>query len=438
MKRLFRIVFLLCSLLHALDGRGQEELPHMMTPGVPRFSIDALCFQAMEKESTYVEVCYKIVNDELQFAKTQNGYKASFEVQILVNDSAGNQVAGGSWRDEIKVKTFDETNSRLAFRVNFVPFILGPGTYHLKVKIIDLDSKLSGEVKKVLYVPFYGAKDFSMSTIELANSIVRQKTSSRFVKSGYMVVPNVSRTFNALLNPSLYIYYEIYNFFSDSLGDKGIFDVEYCIFNKDGNVVHIESKTFPKLGENVAQYSKFDVSSYESGAYRLRVRVKDEQTGENIEEYSDFSVTRPYWSIIGQDFYQVVKQLSYIASKSEIDKLKKEKFENRAKALVEFWKKRDPTPGTPCNETMLEYYRRLRYANEHFSTKIQQGWLTDRGRIYITYGPPDQVERHPYERNSKPYQVWYYYTNNYEFVFVDQTGFGYFILVYPPYWLENR
>jgi len=84
MKRLFRIVFLLCSLLYPLDGRGQEELPHMMPPGVPRFSIDALCFQAMEKESTYVEVCYKIVNDELQFAKTQNGYKASFEVQILV------------------------------------------------------------------------------------------------------------------------------------------------------------------------------------------------------------------------------------------------------------------------------------------------------------------------------------------------------------------
>ena len=56
-----------------------------------------------------------------------------------------------------------------------------------------------------------------------------------------------------------------------------------------------------------------------------------------------------------------------------------------------FWVRRDPTPGTPENEFKDEHYRRLAFANEHFSSNVP-GWRTDRGRIYILYGPPDSIE----------------------------------------------
>jgi GWxTD domain-containing protein len=68
--------------------------------------------------------------------------------------------------------------------------------------------------------------------------------------------------------------------------------------------------------------------------------------------------------------------------------------EERDYFMKQFWDRRDPTPGTMENEMKAEHYRRIGYANEHFSTTVP-GWKTDRGRVYIQYGPPDEIETHP-------------------------------------------
>ena len=67
--------------------------------------------------------------------------------------------------------------------------------------------------------------------------------------------------------------------------------------------------------------------------------------------------------------------------------------EERDQFIEQFWLRRDPTPDTEENEYKEEHYRRLAYANEHFASGIP-GWKTDRGRIYIVYGPPDEIESH--------------------------------------------
>src|SRR5271165_2482481 len=68
--------------------------------------------------------------------------------------------------------------------------------------------------------------------------------------------------------------------------------------------------------------------------------------------------------------------------------------EERDAFIEQFWLRRDPTPDTPENEYKEEHYRRIAYANEHFPAGFP-GWRTDRGRIYIMYGPADQIESHP-------------------------------------------
>jgi GWxTD domain-containing protein len=68
--------------------------------------------------------------------------------------------------------------------------------------------------------------------------------------------------------------------------------------------------------------------------------------------------------------------------------------QQREQFIEQFWLRRDPTPGTVINEMKEEHYRRIAHANEHFASSIP-GWKTDRGRIYITYGPPDEIEAHP-------------------------------------------
>jgi GWxTD domain-containing protein len=115
--------------------------------------------------------------------------------------------------------------------------------------------------------------------------------------------------------------------------------------------------------------------------------------------------------------------------------------EERENFIENFWRRRDPDPDTEENEFREEFYERIAYANEKFTSGIP-GWKTDRGRIYITWGKPDSVESHPsggsYERPSYegggntstyPFEIWFYrhldgVGDGIEIEFVDPTGSG--------------
>lgn len=99
------------------------------------------------------------------------------------------------------------------------------------------------------------------------------------------------------------------------------------------------------------------------------------------------------------------KDVIYIIKDDEKQRYKKLKTdEEREKFIEQFWAKRDPSPATPNeNEFKKEHYRRIAYASERFATKIE-GWKTDQGRMYITFGPPDEMEMHPGERANWLYR----------------------------------
>ncbi len=83
--------------------------------------------------------------------------------------------------------------------------------------------------------------------------------------------------------------------------------------------------------------------------------------------------------------------------------------QEREKYIEQFWLRRDPTPGTPENEFKTEHYRRIAFANSRFTASVP-GWKTDRGRVYIEYGPPDEIESHPAGNDSQryPFEQWRY------------------------------
>jgi GWxTD domain-containing protein len=100
------------------------------------------------------------------------------------------------------------------------------------------------------------------------------------------------------------------------------------------------------------------------------------EVGSNYRKWLNEDVK---WIISGEE-EQAFKQLS--------------NDEERDQFIEQFWLRRDPTPDTVENEYKEEHYRRIAYANEHFAAG-KQGWRTDRGRVYIAYGPADEVESHP-------------------------------------------
>ena len=136
------------------------------------------------------------------------------------------------------------------------------------------------------------------------------------------------------------------------------------------------------------------------------------------------------------------KDARYIVTKEEKRAFKSLKTDEERENFIEnFWRRRDPNPDTEENEYREEYYERIAYANEHFASG-KPGWMTDRGRIYITQGKPDSVESHPmggsYNRPSYegggttstyPFEIWFYrhldgVGNGIEIEFVDPTGSG--------------
>jgi GWxTD domain-containing protein len=105
----------------------------------------------------------------------------------------------------------------------------------------------------------------------------------------------------------------------------------------------------------------------------------------------------------------LTQEVAYIASEAEkAAYLNLASDQARYEFIERFWQQRDPSPGTIENEFRDEHFRRIAYANARFST-ADPGWKCDRGRIYITWGPPDQIESHPSgDSRSGPYEIWRY------------------------------
>ncbi|MEO6393519.1 MAG: GWxTD domain-containing protein, partial [Pyrinomonadaceae bacterium] len=146
----------------------------------------------------------------------------------------------------------------------------------------------------------------------------------------------------------------------------------------------------------------------------------------------------------------IEKDVTYIISDAEKRAFKKlETDDEREKFIEDFWRRRDPDPDTEENEYREEYYERIAYANEHYSSGIP-GWKSDRGRIYITFGKPNEVETHPsggsYERPSYqgggstatyPFEIWFYrhlegVGSGIEIEFVDPSGTGEYHIARSP------
>jgi GWxTD domain-containing protein len=139
-------------------------------------------------------------------------------------------------------------------------------------------------------------------------------------------------------------------------------------------------------------------------------------TAEAREAESQLDAIDPYRKWVLQDVGYIISD----AERKAFNALTTN--EERGKFVEQFWARRDPTPSTEENEFKEEHYRRLGYVNQHFTaTQGLAGWKTDRGRIYIQYGPPDEIEAHSnggsYERpqsegggttETYPFEQWRY------------------------------
>jgi GWxTD domain-containing protein len=145
----------------------------------------------------------------------------------------------------------------------------------------------------------------------------------------------------------------------------------------------------------------------------LKRPISEKQRKENEKRFKQ-EVSGSYKKWLNEDVAYIITDEERAAFKQLSNDEERDNF------IEAFWQRRDPTPDTVENEFKEEHYRRIAYANEHYAAGIP-GWKTDRGRIYIVYGPPDEIESHPsggtYERpieegggstSTYPFEDWRY------------------------------
>jgi GWxTD domain-containing protein len=381
----------------------------------PWFFFDALVFAGDDSTVSRLDVFVQVPYQSLRFVHNDDEYTASYEETIDVYDPEDNLVVEKFAVERIRLASFQETVDPKRHHIVQRFFRLKPGAYKLAVQVKDEETKKSVSSKRTIDVRSLNDTTMAVSDIMLVSRLQIDGD----VKT---IVPNVSGNVGSLPE-GFHLFSELYN-----KSDFDSVDILYHVKNSKNEEVVKEQLSQSVLPGKNQIFIKIKSEGLPMGSYivGLQATARDGSG----KRYATPVVTHPFsvrWTGMAatiEDLDLAIDQLVYIAETKDISHIKSApSMEEKKKRFFEFWKKRDTNPVTERNEAMEDYYGRVKFANENFS-HYRDGWKTDRGMVYVMFGTPSVIDRHPFEGHSKPYEVWTYYDLNYRFLFVDQTGFG--------------
>lgn len=411
------ILFLfLSALVHAQEDKTIKDNTRITKA---RYYQDFLNFATDKPGITRLDIFIQVSYDELTFVKTGQQFESNYMVSITVYDEKKEKIlTEKTFNEKIDVDQFSQTNSRNNFNISMRSFELTPGKYLIRTSIEDKESKKPYASENVFTVRDFSKKPAVSDMMFIAKTTVSQGSNR--------ILPNITRDITAQ-KEGIPLFFEVY-----SNARKNI-KIEFDISLSDKKIVYKDTLSRSIDSGRTQIFYTVNPKEISLGSYLLSLNLKDDQGGNASSSYKSF-ISR--WAGLPStiiDLDKAVAQLVYIATSSEKSFIEKATTrEEKIKRYLDFWKKKDPVPSNEENEVFDEYYRRINYTDENFSHYVE-GWKTDRGMVYIILGPPNNVDRHPFDYDSKPYEVWEYYELNKSFIFVDETGFGDFKLTEPLY-----
>jgi GWxTD domain-containing protein len=376
----------------------------------------------------YIETYLSVLGSSVSFKKNANGkFQGVVEVGILFSKEG-----------QIKAsKKYNLLSSEVADTLNKPPFIdqqrfqLDVGMYDLEIMITDKNIKgKTFSMKEKINLTFLADK-VSISDIEFLASFSKADVKSVITKNGFDLIPYASDFFPENID-DISFYAEVYNT-NFILGGGKNFLINYYIERYEGGgqlpkYVLFKKETTQPVN---ALLSTFHVSELQSGNYNLVVDVRDKNNelvaqrkkffqrrsvsskGVSLDDLSFVSVENTFVaSITGVDTLsealRALRPIASIAEKRFLDNQLKGANEKLMKQFFyNFWQSRSQTsPDGAWNK----YSQEVKAVNSKFGMFSSfKGYETERGRVYLQYGPPDKMELHPKEPNAYPYEIWVYY-----------------------------
>ncbi|MGD0590445.1 MAG: GWxTD domain-containing protein [Bacteroidota bacterium] len=391
---------------------------------------EAFAFKSDSSGKGRLDIYIQVPYPEINFVKEGEQYVGRIEISATVLTQEKQELWQTSQTVELRLKDFTQTIShRLSTLKRFSTDLL-PGKYELLLQVADNVSKKIAAFHKSVVVKDFSTDSLAMSDLMLVHRMRVDGTRKN-------IVPNLT---GALAKESngFYLFFEIYN--RTQLDSVQLL----CkLINQKKEVITQRTKSEALSGNRTQMIWQIDTPALAAGQYVFFIEVTgytkvDPAVMVHTSSSRTCLVRIKDLPLTVTDIDKATDQLQYIAKGSEIAYIKEAAVqEERQKRFLEFWAKRNPDSKTSRNELMEEYYARVAYANKNF-TGYMEGWKTDRGMVLIQFGLPQNVDRHPFDSESKPYEIWYYYDQNREFIFVDETGLGDYRLQYPETDLQGR
>ena len=402
-----------------------------------------------DSASNYVEFYYSFNQGDLTINKTDTSNFVQADLKISIIDTvSGKILVDKDWKVVNEIKDTSSANKGL---IGVLGFVITHGVYRLNVTGGDaVNTEHKKSITDYLNVAPLWKNKVAISDLQFATRIIPDSPNKKsiFYKNTFEVIPSIINVFGEG-QPVLFYYMELYNL--QSLPKSDI-KLESVVYNSKGKIVSTKIKTIDNKINSRVEVGTVVINKYPTDSYTLTEALLDSAANIGISSSKRFYVYNPSvaqsdtnynnntsslaseFNVMSEDeIDNIFNESKYIATNNEIKQYKSlETLEGKRKFLYEFWKARDTKPETSMNEAYEDYMNRVQKCNERFSNMGREGWKSDRGRVFLLYGEPSEIERFPNQQNTKPYEVWHY--NDIQggviFIFADLTGFSQYTLIH--------
>jgi GWxTD domain-containing protein len=460
----------------------QASADHATSVGDLRFHAAVTPFRHGEREAR-ADFSIRVPYRQIRFLPDNDRLSAKLRITVEMWNSAGKRT--GYLQREAILQSTDVAAARdsLLGEIYTVGLAAPAGVYTYRVRVEDMnsdrqglvykmkDQKRQGEVNGTVDMGPWLFKNPALSGIEFAWEIRDRIEGSPFTRGPYDVMPQPSAYYGHF-QEAVSVYYELYDDPPPPGGAIRLIEAHIVDASGDTVFTSVDSLRITE-GTGWPHAMSVDTSELAGGHYRLVLRVRDDDRGVAAETRGAFDVlwSLDSWRPDAVDLYEVTA--STLMPSDSVLVFRALSMGDKERWVERLWRGLDPTPDTGDNELRDEFLRRVNYANAHYSI-FERGMFSDRGRVYIRYGEPDDVkiERIPVggktlgyalgdkiplsskreitdttggTADDRAYEIWTYdmkgkelvprfgmneVASGLKFVFVDQQGYGEYTLDY--------
>jgi GWxTD domain-containing protein len=407
--------------------------------GPEPLTVSAVRFYSPASATTTIEgVC------ELRLGALAAGATSAvrYRVEVAVLDSAGLELQRSDWAREVPAAV---ARARGATSVETFVFRAAPGLYRVRVRAVpDTGPVVNGALEVRAYARRPEISDLLLATAVRMPASDTSPVAPGEIRRGNLVMRTAPVPHLTPAQASLSYYAEVYPW--DGASAEGELRVgvlgpgRRSVIETAPRAVRIDPAGGLTRGT-------VDLTGLPQGDYVLQLRVKIGDSSVVAEApfvmgalSAVTAATVPQSATVADPFVgeseaqldSMYAPLTYLLERGEQGVYSQLAVEGKRRFLEEFWRRRDPTHGTDVNQEMVRFYRSVASANSAFregGAGQIPGWRTDRGRIFLRYGPWDEILQRPMA-SPRPYEVWRYTRDRGRYyVFVDQSGVGHYVLI---------